>query len=141
MHSLSVFRLSVLFAFAVACCHARYAIRDDYNPSTFFSLFNFFTVSVSLSLCASSHWAFFDQEQGPDPTHGFVQYVDEGTARNNALIQEHGDGIYMGVDHKTVSSAGRASVRLESRNTYTRGLFIVDIAHMPGGICGTWPAL
>lgn len=121
MHSPSVFRLLILFAFTVACCHAGYTIRDDYNPSTFFSLFDFFT--------------------GPDPTHGFVQYVDEGTARNNALIQENGDGVYVGVDHNTISSAGRASVRLESRNTYTRGLFIVDIAHMPGGICGTWPAL
>jgi len=29
---------------------------------------------------------------------------------------------------------------LSSNKAYTHGLFIADIAHMPGGICGVWPA-
>jgi hypothetical protein len=31
-------------------------------------------------------------------------------------------------------------VRLESKNSYTHGLFIASISHMPGSICGLWPA-
>jgi hypothetical protein len=29
---------------------------------------------------------------------------------------------------------------LESTNTYTHGLVILDLAHMPGSVCGSWPA-
>jgi hypothetical protein len=47
----------------------------------------------------------------------------------------------MGVDHTGVASkAGRPAVRIESTKTYDSGLIVVDIGHMPGGICGTWPA-
>jgi hypothetical protein len=31
-------------------------------------------------------------------------------------------------------------VRIVSKKNWTHGLFIADIEHMPGGICGTWPA-
>ena len=34
---------------------------------------------------------------------------------------------------------GRPSVRLESRLTFTEGLFVIDLTHIPIG-CGTWPA-
>jgi len=34
---------------------------------------------------------------------------------------------------------GRPSVRIVSDNTYTHGLFVLNLAHMPQG-CGTWPA-
>jgi hypothetical protein len=48
----------------------------------------------------------------------------------------------MGVDHtKVASGAGRASVRLTSKKSYNHGLVMLDLAHMPGGTCGTWPAL
>lgn len=48
----------------------------------------------------------------------------------------------MGVDFKNVASGrGRSSVRLTSNKAYDSGLIIADIEHMPGGICGTWPAL
>jgi hypothetical protein len=38
------------------------------------------------------------------------------------------------------ASAGRNSVRIESKSTYDTGLFIFDILHTPYG-CATWPAL
>ena len=48
----------------------------------------------------------------------------------------------MGVDYKNVASGrGRPSVRIETKKSYQHGLFVIDIAHMSGGICGTWPAL
>lgn len=49
----------------------------------------------------------------------------------------------MGVDHTTYldpAGTGRKSVRIMSQKSWTHGLFIADILHMPGGTCGTWPA-
>jgi len=38
------------------------------------------------------------------------------------------------------ASTGRLSVRISSKTTYNKGLFIFDVKHSPYG-CGTWPAL
>ena len=49
----------------------------------------------------------------------------------------------MGVDFRDVydvNGIGRRSVRISSKKKWTHGLFVADIYHMPGGICGTWPA-
>ncbi|KAM0317715.1 hypothetical protein ACHAO8_002268 [Botrytis cinerea] len=79
-----------------------------------------------------------------DPTHGYVTYVDEEVARTNQLINTNNYGpVYMGVDHTTYldpAGTGRKSVRIMSQKSWTHGLFIADILHMPGGTCGTWPA-
>lgn len=48
----------------------------------------------------------------------------------------------MGVDHTNVGKGrGRDSVRLQTKKAYQHGLFITDMGHMPGGVCGTWPAM
>lgn len=45
--------------------------------------------------------------------------------------------VYMST---TPTTAGpRNSVRLEGLKRYNRGLFVIDVRHMPSG-CGTWPA-
>ena len=52
--------------------------------------------------------------------------------------------VYLGVDNTTTiatSAQGRDSVRLESKESFTQGLLVADIAHMPGNACGIWPAL
>lgn len=36
-------------------------------------------------------------------------------------------------------SGNRKSIRIQSKNTFTGGLLIMDAVHMPAG-CGTWPA-
>jgi hypothetical protein len=100
---------------------ATYNPVDTYDYTNFFSAFQFIT--------------------GPDPTHGFVNYVNQATAQNTGLINTNNNQVYVGVDHTTAyPSNGRNSVRLSSNKAYTHGLFIADISHMPGGICGTWPA-
>lgn len=38
------------------------------------------------------------------------------------------------------ANLGRKSIRLESLQTWTHGLFIVDLAHMPENTCAVWPA-
>ncbi|OAL26150.1 hypothetical protein AYO20_10203 [Fonsecaea nubica] len=77
----------------------------------------------------------------PDPTNGYVQYVDQNTAQRGGLINTDSGAVYMGVDHTNVASgSGRQSVRLTSKKSYNHGLIILDLSHMPGGICGAWPA-
>lgn len=99
---------------------AAYSLVDSYTSSNFFSSFNFFT--------------------DPDPTHGFVSYQGQGDAQNAGLYNTNNGQIYMGVDSTTYNpvAPGRKSVRLTSNKAYTHGLFIADIAHMPGSACGVW---
>lgn len=114
---------------------ASYSLLDNYSGNSFFPGFDFFT--------------------GPDPTSGFVTYVSQAVAVREKLINVFpastlflNSSVYIGVDHTAVLNAsattlgsGRASIRLESKKTYKTGsLIIADFAHMPGGICGTWPA-
>ncbi|KAL8992026.1 MAG: hypothetical protein Q9169_007436, partial [Polycauliona sp. 2 TL-2023] len=105
---------------------AAYTLIDSYLPSNFFSQFH-----------------FWDQK---DPTNGFVQYKALSAAASTGLIAIDNSSttttpaIYIGVDHTTKDPAGRASVRISSKKSYNHGLFIFDIEHSPGGICGTWPA-
>ncbi|KAH6879775.1 concanavalin A-like lectin/glucanase domain-containing protein [Thelonectria olida] len=77
--------------------HAGYALETTYDFTNFFSEFD-----------------FFDE---PDPTKGYVEYVNAITANEWGLAKYQNNLIYMG------------------------GLFIADIAHMPGSICGVWPAM
>lgn len=113
-------RLTVVaLAALVGQCTAGYSLEDDYSAGNFFSMFDFFTY--------------------PDPTHGFVNYVDQGTAQAAGLIHTNGSSVYMGVDSYNIAPNGRNSVRLTSNKVYNHGLIILDVAHMPEG-CGTWPA-
>lgn len=100
---------------------AGYQLETTYDTTNFFNSFDFFTEA--------------------DPTQGFVDYVDGETANREGLAGYAKGGIFMGVDYKTMNPAnGRKSVRVTSQKAFTGGLFTADIAHMPGSICGTWPA-
>jgi len=105
----------------VGSTHGSYQLVDDYSPDNFASKFDFFTEN--------------------DPTHGYVNYVDRGTAEHLGLFKKENNKIYMAADHTTVASGrGRNSVRITSKNAYTHGLIILDLEHMPDGQCGSWPA-
>lgn len=113
--------LSVGFLF-IAPALATYGLVDDYGGNNFFNKMNFFT--------------------GADPTNGYVTYVSQSTAQSGGLISVNNNIVYMGVDHNNVASgSGRQSVRVSSKNSYTHMLVVADIGHMPGGVCGVWPAL
>jgi hypothetical protein len=121
-----MFSKAALRSFAALACvagiaSAQYTIQDTFDTSNFFDSFSFFS--------------------GSDPTNGFVDYVDSQTANETSLAGYANNAIYLGVDYTTTNpSGGRASVRMTSNAAYTHGLFIADIQHMPGGICGVWPA-
>ncbi|KAF1836674.1 hypothetical protein BDW02DRAFT_587192 [Decorospora gaudefroyi] len=98
---------------------AGYVLEDDYMTD-FYGSFDFFT--------------------GADPTEGFVQFVDEATAKQTNLINSSiTTGASWGVDIQNQTPDGRPSMRIESKKTYDSGLIVLDVAHMPFG-CGTWPA-
>ncbi|KAH7402537.1 endo-1,3(4)-beta-glucanase-like protein [Pyrenochaeta sp. MPI-SDFR-AT-0127] len=92
----------------------------------------------------ASNWiSKFDVQAIPDPTHGFVEYVNAQQAQQLGLLKAQGNQIYMGVDTWSTlnpNGPGRKSVRIQSKTAYNRALVIADFAHVPGSNCGSWPA-
>lgn len=140
MRFLSLSLRSYATLFSIIACYtdtslaatSSYTLQTTYAGSSFFNGFSFWNQA--------------------DPTHGFVTYLDQPTAQNMGLISAaDGSPVRIGVDYTNtydgtksyygVNGVGRASVRISSNQVYNHGLFIADIAHMPGGVCGTWPAL
>lgn len=113
--------LSTLSAPAFA---AKYEAQDSYNGRNWLDAFKFETY---------------------EKTNGFVNYVDEATAKSMKLYKTEGNDVLFGVDSgETLDSAdggdiGRKSVRLEGKKEYNHGLFIIDVKAMPN-VCGMWPA-
>lgn len=102
-----------------------YVIADDYSGEAFFRSFDFFTDA--------------------DPTNGHVKFQSMENANATGLVGFMDGGnatraIYMGVDTSKKASEGRDSVRVQSQKSYQHALVIADIVHMPGSVCGTWPA-
>ena len=101
-----------------------YLLKASWQGPEFFESFEFYNTS--------------------DPTKGFVTYLDKAAAQNAGLVNIMPTGsVYLGVDHSTQlheDGPGRSSVRLTSKKYYTNGLFIADFQHMPGSVCGSWPA-
>ena len=88
------------------------------------------------------HFSFFST---PDPTAGFVKYVDMDTANSTSLAgfvsTEQGPAAYLGADSSSIAKDGRPSTRIESINTFNSStLLITDVRHHPGGNCGVWSA-
>lgn len=81
----------------------------------------------------------FDFWNAPDPTNGFVKYVDMATAQGMGLMNSTPGVVSWGVDTTNPTPEGRPSIRLTSKKSYEAGLVVLDVAHMPTG-CGTWPA-
>lgn len=100
---------------------AGYSLKDDYSADKFFDMFSFDTID--------------------DPTHGYVNYVDQATAQKSSLIDSNNGAVTLRVDSSNVASGrGRDSLRLTSKASYNHALMVLDLAHMPGNACGMWPA-
>ncbi|KAG6086238.1 hypothetical protein E4U15_000796 [Claviceps sp. LM218 group G6] len=86
----------------------------------------------------------FNWFDAPDPSHGFVAYQSRPNAEARGLysVDESTGVVRLGVDHTNVLplTGGRPSIRLESKEAYTHGLFVADFLHMPPSQCGLWPA-
>lgn len=104
---------------------AAYQLVQDYSGDAFYQGFQFFTE--------------------PDPTDGHVQFQSLQAANSTGLagfieVGNSSKAVFMGVDSKSVAPNGRGAIRVSSTQTFQHALVVADIQHMPGGICGTWPA-
>jgi len=112
--------LFLVCLFLVGVASGSYVLTDNFSGTTFFNNFIFFT--------------------GDDPTDGYVDYVNKTDAFNWGYVKTSSSEVYIGCDYWTISSGrGRGSVRISSVKSWSDGLFILDLNHMPQG-CGTWPA-
>ncbi|KAI4132541.1 MAG: hypothetical protein LQ338_000640 [Usnochroma carphineum] len=97
---------------------AAYTLQDDYSGANFLKGFTFFTDT--------------------DPTAGYVDYVN---GQSSGLFSQSGGSVKLSVDSSSVASGrGRKSVRVTSKASYNHALIIINVGHMPGNICGVWPA-
>ena len=125
MRTLSISKavLSVILpSITTAQSATTYKLTEDLSYYNFFSAFDFFS--------------------GPDPTEGFVQYQNYTSAIEQGLVGYFTDtqSVFVGADYKSKDPNGRASVRLESKKGWNKGLLVADIRHMPASTCGSWPA-
>ena len=104
---------------------------------------------LDISLKLSSHMIRHTAMSSKSNLSGFQQlltgiprYVNESVAITNGYATTNNDSVTISVDTTNKwpnGGPGRPAVRIISDNTYTHGLFVLDLSHMPYG-CGTWPA-
>lgn len=91
------------------------------------------------SLLSGFNWINY-----PDPSNGFVAYQNQEDALGKGLysIDPDTNVVRLGVDstNRYDLDEGRPSIRIESKESYEKGLFIADFLHMPPSECGVWPA-
>ena len=97
----------------------------------------------------NNFFSFYDFYDGPDSlgSAGYNTYVSEQKAKEQDIATvttetdprtgEDVDFVYM--SSAPTKEGPRDSVRLEGKKRFDRGLFILDVRHMPDG-AGVWPA-
>ena len=88
------------------------------------------------------YYSFYD---GADSlgSAGYNSYIGKKRALELGLVnvtKDETDGTeYVYMNSAATAKGPRESVRLEGNRRFDRGLFILDLSHMPAG-CGVWPA-
>lgn len=120
--------LALVATYSLASSTTAYTLTDNMAPNNFFPFFDFFT--------------------DKDPTNGYVKFQSGEAAATSKLAMmatsSNSTSVFLGVDQTNIindAESGRPALRLQSKKSWNKGLFIADIAHMPGGVCGVWPAL
>ncbi|KAI8876073.1 glycoside hydrolase family 16 protein [Backusella circina FSU 941] len=112
---MKLFIIVILLIRYISC----WKLHSTYNSTNFFDHFHFFSKK--------------------DPTGGVALYQNATSAVSKGLIRTNKKTVLIKADNTTVSSYGRDSIRLFSKESYNHGLFVIDLNHMPTG-CGCWPA-
>ncbi|GAA5850479.1 hypothetical protein JCM8547_001887 [Rhodosporidiobolus lusitaniae] len=84
----------------------------------------------------------FDFKNITDPTSGLVSYLPSSDAWSRSLVSiTSDDTVLFSIDRESTLALNenRPSVRIESQETYSEGLFVADFKHAPVG-CSVWPA-
>jgi hypothetical protein len=106
----------------------------EYGAGNFAGKHHIFVKNNLILNPISDEFEFFT---GDDPSGGTVNYLNYNAAIDQGLFKILPDNsIYIGVDSENKAATGRNSVRIKSKAVYNHGLFILDLAHMPGSACG-----
>lgn len=136
----------LLCTFLVALAGAqRYELQAHFPGATFLDNFDFVRASPLPSPTVPClHTADRSQYTSWDPTYGYVHYVDRLTAESHGMISYTPNTTRWGVETTEIldpsANLGRLSLRLMSKQSWTHGLFVLDLKHMPHNSCGAWPA-
>jgi hypothetical protein len=71
-----------------------------------------------------------------------IYYGDSNDTMEDSTMKTHNDSLkepFVYMSTSPTDAGPRSSVRLEGLRRFNRGLFILDVRHMPAG-CATWPA-
>lgn len=98
---------------------AQWTMTDEIGPSDFFNDFDWYTAT--------------------DPSNGLVTYQSQSDAKTNNITYVEGDSFFMRVDTTEVQLAGRKSARISSKKSYSDGVYVLNVTHIPTG-CAVWPA-
>jgi hypothetical protein len=100
-----------------------YHLVEAHVGRDFFSYYEFYNGSDSLG------------------SAGFNKYVSQSEAEELGIVaiitEENEELVYL--SSAPTKEGPRDSIRLEGKKRFERGLFILDVKHMPDG-CGVWPA-
>ncbi|KAJ1045174.1 hypothetical protein NDA10_006908 [Ustilago hordei] len=92
------------------------------------------------SIRGNDFFSNFEWFTDKDPTNGLVNYQSQSNAQSQNLSFVDGDGHFvMAVSTTPVALEGRNSVRITSKQSYSDGVYILNVTHVPIG-CATWPA-
>ncbi|KAI9735456.1 MAG: hypothetical protein M1818_006462 [Claussenomyces sp. TS43310] len=137
---------SILSRFSLSLCFVSfaygYSLVQSYDYTNWYDSFTFETVGFCLHVWLLES-GLAKSSQATDPTGGFVDYISQSDAETLGMTKILNEQVYLGVDNSSVistSDEGRKSIWLESKESFLHGLLIGDFAHMPGSVCGTWPA-
>ncbi|GKY99461.1 hypothetical protein MPSEU_000900600 [Mayamaea pseudoterrestris] len=85
-----------------------------------------------------SHYNFYE---GADTlgSAGYNHYVAQRRAQELELVQVNKTTDEVIMKSAPTAEGPRESLRLEGKRRFKRGLFILDVTHIPAG-CGVWPA-
>ncbi|KAL3757292.1 hypothetical protein ACHAWU_008453 [Discostella pseudostelligera] len=101
-----------------------YRLLEAHEGRDFFSYYDFYNGSDSLGSAGFN--TYVSQSKAEE-----MRIVDIVTGDNNEEL------VYLSSAPTKVGP--RDSIRLEGKRRFERGLFILDVRHMPDG-CGVWPA-
>ncbi|SPJ88722.1 related to mixed-linked glucanase precursor MLG1 [Fusarium torulosum] len=131
--------LTLLIAAEATHGQAAFTLRKTYDSSNFLDSFNFRD---------RAYFDSIDPGYEGDPTGGSVNYLSRSQAVASGIVNTNNGKVHLGVNSVDKAALltpggsrhGRGSVRLESKESYSSGILIADIEHMPGTACGIWPA-
>lgn len=98
------------------------------------------TWNQTSSIAGSDFFSTFDWFTKTDPTNGLVTYQSQSAAQSQNLSYVNDDDHFvMGVSTVSTALSGRNSVRIQSKDSYSDGVYVLNVTHVPTG-CATWPA-